>query len=336
MERIAEWRHADAAVFRGQILPRGKPAVLKGVVAHWPAVREAAKSPEAFCDYARRFDRGGFVLAFLGQPDINGRFWYRPDMRGFNFDRRHEPLDVFLDRALSLLGEPNPPALYAGAVPIPDCMPGFVRDNCFDLVPAGVVPRIWIGNRIVVATHQDSSENIACVVAGHRRFTLFPPEQLPNLYVGPLDSTPAGQPVSMVTLNDPDFARYPRFREALAAAQTAELEPGDAVFIPYLWWHHVESLGPLNVLVNYWWDDGRGWLGSPFEAMVHGILAIGDLPPERRDIWRQYFDHYVFRTGGNPAEHLAADQRGILSKPTPQLAQYIRNWLLQALTRYGA
>ena len=81
------------------------------------------------------------------------------------------------------------------------------------------MPRVWFGNRVTVQTHYDISSNIACVVAGRRRFTLFPPEQLVNLYVGPLEFTLAGQPISMVKLEQPDFERYPRFRQALAAAQ---------------------------------------------------------------------------------------------------------------------
>ena len=32
--------------------------------------------------------------------------------------------------------------------------------------------------------------------------------------------------------------------------------PGDAIYIPPLWWHHVESLGQFNVLVNYWYRTG--------------------------------------------------------------------------------
>ena len=31
-----------------------------------------------------------------------------------------------------------------------------------------------------------------------------------------------------------------------ASAQTAELEPGDAIYIPYFWWHHVRSLTGFN------------------------------------------------------------------------------------------
>ncbi len=108
------------------------------------------------------------------------------------------------------------------------------------LMDADVRPRLWLGNAFLTPAHIDELDNLACVVAGRRRFTLFPPEQVRNLYIGLLDSTPAGAPVSMVSLKAPDFERYPR-REALAASRVTELEPGDALFIPAVWWHHVES-----------------------------------------------------------------------------------------------
>jgi hypothetical protein len=174
---------------------------------------------------------------------------------------------------------------------------------------------------------------VACVLAGRRRFTLFPPEQLVNLYVGPLEFTLAGQPISMVRLENPDLERYPKFREAWQHAQGAELEPGDALFIPYMWWHHVESLTAFNVLLNYWWDDQPGWLGSPFEALIHGLLSVRTLPPERRELWRKIFDHYVFQTGGEPAAHLTPQQQGIQAPITPQLAELMRAHLANLLSR---
>jgi len=117
-----------------------------------------------------------------------------------------------------------------------------------------VQPRLWLGNEVVTPAHFDESHNLACVVSGRRRFTLLPPEQVGNLYIGPLDFAPTPTPISLVSFRAPDFARFPRFHDALAAAQVAELEPGDALYIPSLWWHHVESIGLLNTMVNYWWS----------------------------------------------------------------------------------
>jgi hypothetical protein len=327
------WHDVDEAKFLGEIVPLGRPAILKGLVCNWPATQEAMKSPRALCDYIRSFDLGRPVQTFIGAPSIKGRFFYRDDMRGFNFERKNELFRDSIERVLAHMDDPDPPSLYAGAVSTADGFPGFARENALDLVDKSVVSRIWAGNAVSVSAHYDLSDNIACVVAGRRRFVLFPPEQLPNLYVGPLDFTMAGQPASMVDLAAPDFARYPRFAEALANAEEALLEPGDAVYIPTLWWHHVTSLDRFNLLVNYWWNDAKPGTGSPFEALIHGILSISDLPESRRQAWRGIFDHYVFQTKGEPVPHLAPEHRGVLGKMTPQLAAYIKGWLIKALQR---
>ena len=159
-------------------------------------------------------------------------------------------------------------------------------------------------------THFDLSSNIACVVGGRRRFTLFPPDQLPNLYIGPIEFNISGPPISMVPLEIPDLARFPRFAEALRHSRSAELAPGDAIFIPYGWWHHVESLAPFNVLANYWWNDARQ-AGSPFDCMLHAILALRDLPPDQRAVWRTMFEHYVFTAPDEALAHLPREQRGM-------------------------
>ena len=129
---------------------------------------------------------------------------------------------------------PRSPAVAAQSALIRDCLPGFADENRLSIVDGNVLPRIWLGNRITTPTHVDEWNNIGCGVAGRRRFTLFPPEQIANLYIGPLDFAPTGAPMSLVSLRHPDFARYPRFREALAASEVAEAGPGDAVFIPPL------------------------------------------------------------------------------------------------------
>jgi hypothetical protein len=153
------------------------------------------------------------------------------------------------------------------------------------------------------------------------------------MYIGPLEFTLAGPPISMVRLEAPDLVKYPRFSEALAASQYAELEPGDALFIPYMWWHHVESRDPFNVLVNYWWDDMPAWQSSPFYALMHSILAVRNLPPQRREIWRRVFEHLVFSGGEEALGHLTERQKGLQGRPDPQKAAAIRNYVAQMLIR---
>lgn len=328
---LHEYQGVDAPRFQTEIQPFYRPAVLRGAIAHWPVVAEGRSSAQALAQYLKSFDRGELAESMLGSPGIKGRFFYRDDMRGFNFERRQETLTAAIDRLLAHLDHPDPPAFYTGAVPTDVNLPDFGRDNGLDLIPRATGARIWIGNAATISTHYDQSDNVACVVSGRRRFTLFPPEQLPNLYVGPLDYTMAGQPTSMVDLANPDFDRYPRFRDALDTAVTVDLEPGDAIYIPSMWWHNVVATGPFNVLVNYWWNEAKPWAGNPFQALVHAIMAMGEMPAERREVWRQMFDHYVFHRHGEPMAHMAPEHRSITGPLTPRLAQYIRQWLLRCL-----
>jgi hypothetical protein len=200
-----------------------------------------------------------------------------------------------------------------------------------------VAPRIWIGNRVTVPAHFDESQNIACVVAGRRRFTLFPPEQVANLYVGPLDFAPTGAAMSVAPLAEPDFERFPRTRDALGAALVADLGPGDAIFIPTLWWHHVESLDrSLNVLVNYWWHGALGAVErtpSGMDALLHALLNIKPMAPGLRRGWASLFEHYVFGADDDAFSHIPEHRRGVLSALSPESQRRVRDLLAARLQR---
>jgi hypothetical protein len=328
---VAEMSDVTPAKFQQEIVPAGRPVILRGAVAHWPAVAAGRSSPAAAANYIAELSTGAPVHLMVGDPDIEGRFFYNDSITGVNFENVSTPIRDVLARLLQSLELPAPQALYAGAIPIPPQMPGFGRDNVLDLVDPSTEPKIWICNRVTVQTHFDMSYNVACVVAGRRRFTLIPPDQLENMYVGPLEFTLAGPPISMVRLESPDFEKFPRFRAALEAAQFADLEPGDALFIPYMWWHHVQAHERFNVLVNYWWDDTPAWQGSPFWALMHSIMVVRNLSPERRDIWRRAFEHFVFSGGEEALAHLTETQRGLQGTPSAQKAQVIRNYVAQML-----
>src|SRR5690606_6731513 len=145
------------------------------------------------------------------------------------------PMRALVERLLALRGSAEAPSLYAGSTPTPDSIDGFAAENPLP-IDTGAQPRIWVGNASRIAPHYDMASNIAVVVAGRRRFTLFPPEQIANLYVGPVERTIAGQPTSMVDPDHPDLDRFPRYAEAARHRRVADLAPGDAIFLPPMWW----------------------------------------------------------------------------------------------------
>ena len=332
-QKIPEWHDVDDHVFREEIISQYRPAVLRGFVNDWPVVLRARQSLEAVCNYLTAFDNGNTVDVLLLPPEINGRISYRDDMNGLNFMRNKLPISAVIEQIARYSQFPNPPSVAVQSALISNCLPGFLAEHKLPVMDDSVAPRIWMGNAITTPAHIDESNNIACVVAGKRRFTLFPPAQVANLYLGPVDYTPTGSPISMVAFDKPDFERFPKFREALAAAQVAELEPGDAIYIPTLWWHHVESLKALNILINYWWKGAPGSASksnsnSAFDCLLHCLLSMNALPPEQREAWRAIFDHYVFDTTTDPAAHIAEHRRGVLGNVTPALEQEIKAWLV--------
>src|SRR4029079_2280190 len=249
---IEEIAGTDPQSLSEELLARTQPAVVRGLVSSWPVARAGRDSAAATDAYLRRFYKDATVNAMLGAPDIGGRFFYSDDLSGFNFKSVRIRLDAVLDEIARQSPSQVPPAIYVGSTTVDTCLPGFRGENDLGFGDRQPLVSIWLGNRTRIAAHHDLPDNVACVVVGHRRFTLFPPEQLVNLYVGPLDFTPAGQAISLVDFANPDFERFPKFADALKAVHVAELAPGDAMFIPSMWWHHIESLDAFNVLVNYW------------------------------------------------------------------------------------
>jgi hypothetical protein len=160
---------------------------------------------------------------------------------------------------------------------------------------------------------------------------LFPPEQLSNLYVGPLEFNPAGQAISLVDLANPDFERFPRFAEALKHARVAVLEPGDAVLIPSLWWHQIEALDAFNALVNFWWRQSPAFMESPFGALLLTLMTVRDLPPAQRAAWQEIFRHYVFEADAQTAAHIPEHARGALGVLEEDSMRAVRAALLERL-----
>lgn len=322
----------NPATLMAGTIAAGEPFVLRGAARAWQVVGEAAKGAPNLVAYLRSFASDTPVDYVTAPPEVHGRMHYDAQLQGFNFERHSAPLAEFLDR-LSQANQLEPaPAIAAQGVPAERAAPGFTRDNRFDWLPPGAQARLWIGNRIEVAIHSDPADNIACVAAGRRRFTLFAPECLPDLAMGPFDPTPAGTPISMADPLSPDLSKFPRFHRAMEASQDALLEPGDAIFIPYGWYHHVQSLDPVSMLINHWWNGAPQDCGSPWDAMLHAIMSLRHLPAPQRRAWLAMFRHYAFECDGDPAAHLPRHAAGILAANSPADRQAMRRLLIRHLT----
>jgi hypothetical protein len=317
----------------GEILSSTEPVLLKGMVAEWPIVQAARQSADSAVGYVRRYDQGATVGVFIGAPDNKGRVFYNEDLTGFNYQPVKLKFETLLDELLQHLDDDSPPSYYLGSTTLDICLPGFRDENDINFGDIDPLASIWLGNRTRIAAHYDVPDNVACCAVGRRRFVLYPPSELQNLYVGPLDFTPAGQAISMVDFSDPDFEKHPRFRDALKNAQVADMEPGDAIFIPSMWWHHVESLDGFNVLINYWWRQSPSFMGTPANALEHALLSLRDLPEGQRRAWHEIFKFYIFDFNEEAIAHIPEQRRGVLSPIDETMARKLRAKLLNKLNR---
>lgn len=332
-QKVGEIKGISPGDLSDEILLSTEPLLLKGMAGDWPMVQAARRSAQDADRYLRRFNQDETVGAFFGEPDARGRVYYNEDLSGFNYQPAIVKLDEVLDKLQHHLHDQQSPAFYVGSTPVDKCLPGFRDENDIEFDDIDPLASIWIGNRTRIAAHFDVPDNIACCAAGRRRFILFPPSEIKNLYVGPLDFNPGGQTISMVDFNQPDYEKYPMFRDALDNARVAELEAGDAIFIPSMWWHHVEALDGFNVLINYWWRQSPSFMDSPANVLEHALLSLRDLPAEQREAWHEIFKFYIFDYNEDSIEHIPEGRRGVLAPLDDSMARRLRAKLLRKLNR---
>jgi hypothetical protein len=320
---------ADPDSFRKTVMEVGEPALLAGVARHWPML--AGGGLGGVTDHLLRYDAGREAEVFVGTKAIGARYNYDRSLAGFNFDRRRMPFAEALRTILSTASQPDRASLYMGSLTAETYFPGIESTTSLPFVPPAIRPRFWVGHASTVACHYDTMDNVACVAAGRRRFTLFPPDAIRDLYVGPIDHTLAGQPISLAVGSPPGDPRFPNFERVRDRALVVELETGDALYVPKLWWHQVEALDDVNVLVNFWWDAFATGPDQPYTAMMLAMLTIAERPPAERAAWRAWFDHYVFRPDGHPLAFLPAERHGVLGTDSKENRGRIRAMVMRLL-----
>lgn len=224
--------------FEKRCLGGARPMLMRGGVAHWPATE---KWPDM--TYLRSMCGCRNVPVEVGDSYLDAK-WSQKIMT----------VDELIDRHIRpRAGRGRARAVgYLAQYPLFDQVPELAKDI---LVPDycaladGESVRInaWLGPQGTVSPlHYDPEHNLLAQVVGRKRILLFPPSDSCRLY-------PAeGRMLQNTSQIDPEVVDATRFPLAadLRPIQ-AVLEPGDMLYIPPGWWHHVRSLSP-SFSVSFW------------------------------------------------------------------------------------
>jgi lysine-specific demethylase 8 len=163
---------------------------------------------------------------------------------------------------------PRNPGTYLAAATMNN-FPGLAEELKISRAVVRPVHRenLWIGNATRSGLHFDLADGLLTQVYGSKSAVLVPAGRFSQVYPDP--------ELHMKSRVDPDHIderAFPRFAEADRFAAT--LHPGDALFIPRLWWHHLVC-DDVSISVNAWF----------------GKLHRGDLPATilraGPAVWRQ-------------------------------------------------
>lgn len=321
-----------------QLFAAKGPIILRGLVSDWSLVKAGEQSPGKAMEILQSHSSKKPVGVYIAPPEAEARFFYNQDCTGFNYQSKYLQLSDIFAQIREAENNPDHSYYYMNSLTLDNCFPGLraANDLSFDhqaFTNNQPLSKVWVGTESIAAAHYDVPSNLACCVLGARRFTLFPPEQIHNLYPGPVEPTPGGQVITMVDLKNPDFERFPRVRRALEAAVVVDLQPGDAVYYPSMWWHQVEALSPFNIMINFWWLRSPAYMGNPMDIVMHAIMGIRDRPEAEKNAWREVFEYYIFGPADTPREHLPTSIQGALGELDDDSIRRLRALVKNKLNR---
>lgn len=320
------------------LFARNEPVILKGLLKNWPLVKAGKESPGAVMELLEHHYSGRPMLVYKGAPDIQARFGYDESCTGFNFTSERATIPDVFAKIREQFPQQEHDYLYVNSLRFDEGFPALSQSHTLsfdhpEFVNNRPVAKIWLGTESVAAAHFDQPKNIACCVLGKRRFTLFPPDQADNLYPGPLTPTPGGQVVTIADLSQPDYSRFPRLKEAFKNAYVADLDPGDGLYYPNMWWHEVRAMDRFNVMVNYWWMTAAPHMGNPMDVLMHAMMSIRDRTDEEKQAWKALFDYYIFNDPEKVRKHLPPESHGAFANMDDNLSRQLRAMLRNNLNR---
>jgi hypothetical protein len=259
--------------FRLEGVQRGTtPAVVTGAIAAWPALTRWTP------DYLASVLGDRRVRATLDLPEEGAPY------AGYTDEHAREMTVV---QFVAWLRAPERTrACYVDQLPLQRTSEIDEDVDWSCLVPreAGTPQHnLWLGSAGTRSgLHYDSQDNFLVQISGRKRASLVSPADSMRTYPFRWNIHK-----SQIDPEHPDLGAFPRFADA--TVWEAELGPGDALFIPGTWWHHLHSL-ETSISINGWYGLPKQTprqffrrmteLGAPYWAeyvrqfAVHGVLGF--------------------------------------------------------------
>lgn len=110
------------------------------------------------------------------------------------------------------------------------------------------ITNVWFGPADTISPlHRDEHHNIYVQVVGYKYFRLHSPR---STHIYPDTSMPNTSSVDLSDKSEEERRKFPQFSWDSGYVETI-LGPGDAIYIPFGWWHYVQSFS-VSIGVNFW------------------------------------------------------------------------------------
>ena len=231
VSRIPYIDRPSVAEFQDAFLKRQRPCVIRGGMKEWAAV-------ERWSDDAYLREKVGNHVVSVTKTVGKDRLFV---------DEESSVVEMTVAEFLDIRHDDDADTKYF-------LMQRSLKENLAPLVDDMRTPEYVDESRLLLVNfwycpgtnktplHCDWAANIVCQVTGSKRFVLFPPGA--EVYPHPHKAN-----FSQVDLEAPDLERFPRFDPSLRLE--VDLQPGEMLHVPGLWYHQVYS--QANIAVNWWW-----------------------------------------------------------------------------------
>ncbi len=307
----------NVAVERAKIIKSlevaAEPAILRGFARSLPMYSHFLSNAAGLLSHIEKSCNSTKLVMLESATQFHGLIGYRETQSRLSFDRVRVNTSTFFDRLRRSMTADIAPTMSLQSTRVDDFFYDLLPEVNLDVWPE-VVPRLWIGNQTRVPAHIDDAHNIAVNIVGTRVFRLLPPSCLSELYVGSVEYTPSGAAISLLDLAEIDCKAFPRAASLESKLLTVTLNPGDAIYIPPLWWHQVNAQANLNILLNYWKGGSieKPSRFTPFQALYLSALVLKNRSATDKASWREFYEYYVFGDEAIVSDHIDPKVQGIL------------------------